>query len=206
MTNEKIPSRKVKILAAHISALIAPPVPARFQVLDVGCGDGLIDKLIMDSGNNVSITGCDVLVRSKTHIPVQEFDGRHLPYADNSFDGVLFSDVLHHTLNPFELLKEAARVSRQYIFIKDHLLEGPLAFHRLKFMDWVGNSRFGVSLPYNYWSEVQWRDAFKALDLDIKEWNGSLKLYPWPFDYCFGRTLQFITKVEKTSYMVTNIF
>lgn len=189
--------RRVKILSSSVSALIDSSDLKSFRLLDVGCGDGLIAKLIMGGKKDISVTGCDVLVRSRRHIPVQGFDGIRLPYADNSFDGVLFVDVLHHTLSPFELLKEAVRVSQRYIFIKDHLLNGPLAFYKLKFMDWVGNSKLGVSLPYNYWSEVQWRDAFKMLNLDAEEWNRSLKLYPWPFDYIFGGIMQFAVRVKK---------
>ena len=62
---------------------------------------------------DLEITGVDVLVRPKNHIPVQLFDGRQLPFPDQSFDAVMFVDVLHHTDDPSVLLREAKRVARK---------------------------------------------------------------------------------------------
>ena len=65
------------------------------------------------------ITGIDVLLRDHTHIPVVEFDGTTIPFPDRSFDTLVFVDVLHHTNDPVLLLREAARVARNTIVIKD---------------------------------------------------------------------------------------
>jgi hypothetical protein len=51
----------------------------------------------MQSRGNIDIQGIDVLVRPNTLIPVTPFEGDHLPFANGSFDCVLFVDVLHHT-------------------------------------------------------------------------------------------------------------
>ena len=55
-------------------------------------------------------------------VPVEVFDGSHLPCADNSADMVLFNSVLHHAADDTEaLLQEAARVSRRWIVVLDDL-------------------------------------------------------------------------------------
>ena len=36
------------------------------------------------------------------------------------------------------LLREAVRVARQAVLIKDHLVEGTFAYSTLRFMDWWG--------------------------------------------------------------------
>ena len=149
--------RRVKVLGRHLAALIPP----RAKVLDVGCGDGTLDQLILQQLPGVSIEGIDVLVRPATKIPVRPFDGAHIPYPDASFDVVMFVDVLHHTDDPLLLLQEARRVGK-IILIKDHTRKGFLAGPTLRFMDWVGNAPHGVVLPYNYWSERQWDDAFET--------------------------------------------
>lgn len=93
--------RRVNVLARMLSTLLPP----KASVLDVGCGDGLIDSLIMQSRPDVSIRGIDVLVRGNTKIPVTVFDGQSIPYEAGSFDAVVFVDVLHHTERPEKLLR-----------------------------------------------------------------------------------------------------
>src|SRR5258707_49654 len=84
--------RRVRVL----SELFAKLIPANASVLDIGCGDGSVDSLIMNQRPDIRISGADVLVRSETQIPVTLLDGDKLPFADASFDVVLLVDVLHH--------------------------------------------------------------------------------------------------------------
>ena len=65
------------------------------------------------------------------------FNGAKLSYDDSVFDAVIFIDVLHHADNHAQLLREAIRVSKGVLIIKDHLCKGRLAFWILVFMDWV---------------------------------------------------------------------
>src|SRR5579862_1878119 len=154
-------NRRVEILAGWFAQL----APRSARVLDVGCGDGLISAALQSRRTDLVITGIDVLPRSQTHIPVGMFNGSSVPFDDRSFDLVLFSDVLHHTADPAILLREARRVSRQSVLIKDHNRKGPYAGALLRLMDWVGNARFGVALPYNYWTEQQWHEAWQEIGL-----------------------------------------
>lgn len=187
-------SRRVRTLADHLAGLL----PEGATVLDVGCGDGLLDQRILEQRPDVTIRGIDVLVRPTTHIPVDRFDGSTIPHGDQSFDVVLFVDVLHHTSDPMVLLREAARVCRRAILLKDHTANGLLAVPTLRFMDHVGNARHGVALPYNYWPERRWREAFDQLGLRAAVWKKDLGLYPWPASWVFGRSLHFIARLEPT--------
>ena len=170
---------------------------AHARVLDVGCGDGALDKLIMARRPDVTIRGIDVLLRDQTHIPVEKFDGSVIPHGDASFDIVMFVDVLHHMHDPLVLLREAVRVARQGIVLKDHTADGLFAFRTLRYMDKVGNARHGVVLPFNYWTRRQWDDAFAALGLKVVVWKKNLGLYPWPASWLFGRSLHFVALVER---------
>ena len=180
--------RRVQILAREIARLL----PEQGSVLDVGCGDGLVASLIQESKPGVTLRGIDVLVRADTRIPVIEFDGRTIPFADESFDVVLFVDVLHHTNKPEILLREAARVARDAIVLKDHTREGIAAETTLRFMDRIGNRRHHVALPHNYWQKRKWLDAFQRLGLTVRSWKSRLGLYPAPADWVFGRSLHFV--------------
>jgi SAM-dependent methyltransferase len=171
-------------------------IPLNSKVLDVGCGDGQLTRLIANKRPDVSIFGIDVLQRPKATMPVETFDGNSIPYDDSSFDVLMFVDVLHHTEQPMTLLREAVRVARRAILIKDHLPEGILADPILRLMDWIGNARHGVSLPYNYWTRAEWQQALCKLGLNINSWETNLRLYPVPADLILGRSLHFITLLE----------
>jgi hypothetical protein len=109
---------------------------------------------------------------------------------------VMFVDVLHHTEDPLRLLREAVRVTRRTILIKDHPLDGFLAGPTLHFMDWVANKRHGIALPHNYWPRRKWYDAFHTLGLTVTVWKTKLGLYR-PAGWLFGRELHFIARLDR---------
>jgi SAM-dependent methyltransferase len=186
-------TRRVRVLSDWFAQLM----PRGVRVLDVGCGDGMISAIVGSKRPDVEIVGVDVLARDHSHIPVQMFDGSRIPFEDKSFDLVLFSDVLHHTPNPNILLQEANRVAVHHLLIKDHYRKGVMANARLRFMDWVGNARFGVALPYNYWTQQEWHAACQALGLQPERLVTSLGLYPKPADWVFGAGLHFIALLRR---------
>jgi SAM-dependent methyltransferase len=185
--------RRVRVLSTAVADLL----PRDAHLLDVGCGDGALSGLIMEKRSDVRIFGLDILIRPNALIPVTGFDGQVLPYADASFDVVMFMDVLHHAADPMILLREATRVARQRILIKDHNRDAFLGESTLRFMDWIGNARHGVALPYNYWTRQRWNDAFLALDLKPTVNRTALSLYPPAVDWIFGRDLHFLSCLEK---------
>lgn len=181
---------------ARLSHSIADLIPTNARVLDIGCGDGLLSAQIAKRRSDIVLQGIDVLVRDKTFIPVSRFDGTVIPYANHSFDVAILVDVLHHTPDPTVLLREAMRISRKGIIVKDHTRNGLMANQRLRLMDWVGNSRHGVVLPYNYWSLDTWKAQLKKLNLDVEAWVSELHLYPWLINWLFGNSLHFIASLQ----------
>ena len=183
--------RRIEVLTRTLADFI----PQGARVLDIGCGSGTLAKRIMALRPDVRIEGIDVLVRPGTEIPVTEFDGDTIPWADGHFDIALFVDVLHHTEAPARLLAEAKRVSRGGIVIKDHFREGVLADATLRFMDWVGNAQHGVVLPYNYLSDPEWRSIWSKLGLKVERLTDRVGLYPAPFTWLFDRRLHFVARL-----------
>lgn len=180
--------RRTRVLGAALAGLL----PDKARVLDVGCGDGTVARQILARRPDVQVRGIDVLVRPRALIPVERYDGTHIPGEADSCDVAMFVDVLHHTPDPRVLLQEARRVAAQRIVIKDHLCEGAADYATLRFMDWVGNAHHGVALPYNYWSRRAWQDAFADLGLRVLDWEERVALYPPPASLVFGRGLHFV--------------
>lgn len=189
---KSVHSRRVDSLTRHLLGMM----PREGSVLDVGCGDGLLASLLAEKLPQTEFQGIDVLVREGTHVPVEYFDGQTIPHDDNSFDAVMMVDVLHHTEDPSVLMREAKRVARKYVILKDHTRDGVLANTTLRFMDWVGNAHHGVALPYNYLSKSEWDRLLDDLELSIETWNGKPNMYGKPGDWVFGRSLHFVARLS----------
>jgi SAM-dependent methyltransferase len=189
---KSIHRRRVRSLAAAI----APVLPRSARVLDVGCGDGLLDVALLGMRPDVRIEGVDVLVRADTPIPVRQFDGRRLPFADGQFDVAMAVDVFHHAEHPEELMVEMKRISRRLLVIKDHLAHGFPSRMVLRAMDWVGNSSHGVRLPYNYWSEGEWRAVWRRTGVRPTSIVRKLHLYPFPVSLVCDADLHLLATLE----------
>lgn len=74
---------------------------------------------------------------------------------------------------------------------------GLLAGPTLRFMDWVGNAPHGIPLPYNYWPERRWHEAFARRDLTPAIWLNKLGLDPTPATWFFDRSLHFVARLDK---------
>lgn len=186
--------RRAQVLAEMLAAAL----PQSAKVVDVGCGDGAIGRLIANLRPDISIQGLEYKVREGCKIECRPFDGSHLPFPDAAFDVCLFVDVLHHTQDVSLLLGEAVRVTRSFVLIKDHLNENVLDDATLRFMDWVGNRPHGVVLTYNYQSRKQWNEHFSRMGLESESWTSALPIYASPFNFIFGRKLHFISLLRKT--------
>lgn len=182
--------------ADKISSLLTAHLNDNRRILDIGCGDGYISSLVKANIENVEVSGIETKVRQTTHIPVTPFDGTHIPYADKSFDAALLFDVLHHTMNPEILLREAVRVSRKSVFIKDHFLYGPVSKYILKQMDRFGNSHADIAQPHNYQTPRQWEKMFANVGLEPELMTTNLGLYAFPFNILFEQNLHFFTRLK----------
>lgn len=186
-------ARRVSVIAEILAGMLEPGC----KLLDVGCGDGKLATLLTERVAGIDVQGVEILPRADCAITCAKFDGTHLPFPDNSFDACLFVDVLHHTLDPLPVLRDACRVSRKFVLIKDHVANNSFDFSTLKFMDWVGNRPHGVVLPYNYMSSAKWKNVFDQLSLKEVRTDTDLPIYPFPFSLIFGRKLHFAAFLQK---------
>lgn len=186
--------RRVRRLAELIASLLPQE---ELKGLDLGCGSGEVSRHLMHLRADLKITGTDLIVRPDSAIEVVESNADNLPFADGNFDFVFLIDVLHHTLDPAAILREAARVSRKFVIVKDHYCQNQFDHSVLAFMDWVGNRAHDIPLPCNYLSKQQWKELLAVCRLVVSKEIGSLQLYSKPLSWCFDRDLHFIALLEK---------
>jgi SAM-dependent methyltransferase len=174
-------------------------IPSSASILDVGCGNGLISNKLRQLSPGRDFTGIDVVERENCMIPCRMYDGETIPFAAQTFDYVLFVDVLHHTTLAEDLLLQATRIARRGIVIKDHYCESRLDYYTLAFMDWVGNAQYGVALPNRYRAAAEWQAMFARMGLQQVRTLDNLGFYPRLFDPVFGRNLHFVSLLAGVS-------
>jgi len=111
-------SQQQAILRAYLSEIELPPGA---KALEIGCGTGAICRALLEL-LKLEVTGLDpspiFVARAQKlggDLPGLAFmqgDGRSLPFADASFDLVVFHTTLCHIPNPEAALREAYRVLR----------------------------------------------------------------------------------------------
>ncbi|KAF4690084.1 Hexaprenyldihydroxybenzoate methyltransferase, mitochondrial [Perkinsus olseni] len=135
-------------------------VPSNGRYLDVGCGGGLLTEE-MASTYGYNITGIDIseasLQQARQHInnlsnlSFEKGTIYSIPFPDNSFDGVIVSDVFEHLLDLRKAATEVYRVLKP---------GGVLVF------DTVARTRLTYA---HYWLTMQ--EILKVLPPDIHDWR-----------------------------------
>jgi len=136
-----------------------PDLPSKATLLDVGTGLGDIPcrarAVAKERGIELTAIGldaaCELAVASCNSVNVSVCaDALHLPFADNSVDIVMCSQVLHHftDADALTLLREMNRVAKTRVIVSDlrrswiaaaglWLLSFPLGFHAVSRHDGV---------------------------------------------------------------------
>ncbi|TAN58616.1 MAG: class I SAM-dependent methyltransferase [Rhodospirillales bacterium] len=195
--------RKPRYQLQMIKDLASLLPPGGCRVLDVGAGSGLIGETIATLFPEKSVTGVDIATNNRhdLRIPFVRFDGRRLPFADKSFDCVLFCNVLHHVRPEVRtgLLGEALRVTGGGpLVIKDHLASAPLDGLRLRFLDFLGNAPRGSMISADYLGEMEWEMLLREVNctgetLPVSAYHADL------WNWCFPNRLEICFRVRRQS-------
>ena len=94
------------------------------SILDAGCGEGFTLERFRLAGVGAHLEGIDLnpgaidLGRTPhPHLALTQGSVYQLPYADNTFDLVVCTEVLEHLERPADALTELSRVAKRYVII-----------------------------------------------------------------------------------------
>lgn len=110
-----------RYLAKTLSFLTAwAPIASTSTVLDVGCGTGELERLLLSKQPTQSIVGIDLAEKmlaiahqkcvNSPHVLFQKASVSALPFADRSFDVVVSASAFHYFDDPIAALLEMKRV------------------------------------------------------------------------------------------------
>jgi methionine biosynthesis protein MetW len=112
----KYSTKEENINPMKITALgYFPPPP--LKLLDVGCGTGVLSRLLVERGYDV--TGIDLSENAITRCKRKGLDAfqqdlsERLLFGDEEFDGILMSEVIEHIADTFFVLHELYRVLKK---------------------------------------------------------------------------------------------
>lgn len=131
-----------RALAARTIAELPYPLAGR-RVLDLGCGTGWFSAALREAGAEVvglDLDLDDVRQARSNGQAVLHADGRCMPFADDTFDGVLCSNLLEHTPDPGLILADCARVTRPggWIYMSWTVWFGPWGGHAIAPFHYLG--------------------------------------------------------------------
>lgn len=164
--------------------------------LDVGPGDGLVGRAIAERLGG-PVVGADVSPQRDAAIDVVPFDGETLPFEAGAFDAVILADVLHHATSPDALLREALRVARRAVLVKDHFAFGPLSRAILRVLDEVGNAQQGIGVRGTYLSPAAWLDLVARAGGVVTGQVWPLHIHRSPIHHVTRDELQFAARVVR---------
>lgn len=153
---------------------IEPYLQSEDRILDIGSGTGHTCRNLLERGYDVSPLDVRDLSLFDDVTPTL-YDGKKIPFNDDSFDVALILTVLHHTYNPVVIIEEAKRVSKKIIIIED-VYSNFVSKYLTFFFDSIGNMDI-VHHPHSNKTDEQWRNLFALLKLKLLD---AKKAYSMP--------------------------
>lgn len=150
--------------ARHYFHRIGPLIKPNEKVIDIGCGHGFLGEMI---SKKAKVTLLDVTSTNMSSLPLTMYDGKSIPFKNNSFDVGILRAVLHHANNPEALLKESARVCKRLIIVEDTLWS-PWDNKFYTFMDKLTSWQQDIKAGLHFKSNGDWIDLFEKNKLILK--------------------------------------
>lgn len=143
------------------------------KLLDVGCGEGFIDEIILEKLPKIKLIGVDVsgsvLSKAKKRNPKGNYLKAalpNLPFSDNNFDLVICLEVLEHLPYYAKALEELIRLSKKKLIIS---VPNEPWFTILRFLGGQNILQLGKHPEHvNFWNKKLFLKFLKETGMRVK--------------------------------------
>jgi 2-polyprenyl-3-methyl-5-hydroxy-6-metoxy-1,4-benzoquinol methylase len=148
-----------------------------FTLLDVGCGIGIVAKIIHQNFPNARITGFDIsydaVESAKLLLPSANIHIGNIyeyPYDDRTFDMVICLEVLEHLDQPDTVLDSIGKICKKHaIFsIPNDWQFRATNIMLFKYLEWKGNSPGHINeWNKNSFKSLLSRHSFRTINISV---------------------------------------
>lgn len=183
----------------HQYAVLRPFLRRGITLLDFGCGDMELDRLIVRRIPSIQVRGIDVVhshPKTEKNMKFTIYDGTTIPYRSRTFDRVYAYHVFHHCADPEAALMECRRVTKGRICIVESVLRSTWEIPGFMLVDFLANigRRVHIPMPFHVHTGRWWKKLFARLHLTVVE-ERSVGVFPsW---LPIGKTTVFILEIKK---------
>jgi ubiquinone/menaquinone biosynthesis C-methylase UbiE len=169
-------------------------------ILDVGCGFG--ENLFKIERPKFRGIGIDVAVpyilwnyqqtkkQGKTNLDFLVADVHYLPFKRETFDEIIFSEVIEHILNPKEALKDLHRVCKKEGYV---ILTTPNKYDAIRILSFIYRKTFGRIVQFLLEKKRENKADLDSMEilLSSMERESGVKLHKRVYTYrCIRRNVQ----------------
>jgi len=107
------------------------------KILDLGCGDGSIARMVAEKNPKKTIVAVDLeahpqwKMKNPKNLSFKTASIYKLPFAAGSFDAVVLKDVLHHLPDPEETMPKIAQLAKKKVLIIEANRYNPISYIRM---------------------------------------------------------------------------
>ncbi len=153
--------------------LIAHYLSEGKTLLDFGCGDLSLAKLLHKEFPKLTITGVDVAdsrVRAD-EITFILYDGKTLPFRNYTFDVSISYHVFHHCRDPRSVFGEVSRVTKKKLLIVEPVYRNRVDLFFMKITDRMANGwrNVAIPMPFTFQTEATWRRFAREFHWTVAE-------------------------------------
>jgi len=129
------------------------------KVLEIGCGEGSILKLLSEKYSNWKLYGCDISVNALTIARKREIGNLkelficHFNFPEDEFDLIIMTHVLEHVPDPQRMLRKIRRIGKHFMFevpLEDNIIAANLRKKPGNYAEQIGHINFFSRNSFRY--------------------------------------------------------